>query len=334
MSTYSKDDILKIKELANLKIHDILDDLGVEYRDRYHSLTAPCPVHYSGRADSFSWHVDRGIWSCFSRSCHVKYNSDIFGLVKALKSYSFGESIQYLKQFVDLSISKEDLKKIIDARQNKEFVIKSRKAKKDTQVFPETSLDSLQYHGYLESRGFSRQIVEVYHAGVGASTGRYMSNRVVFPIRNMRGEIIGFTGRTLLDDWKERGSPKWLHSRDYDAKNNLFNIDRSALFIRESETAIIVEGPLDVLRLEDAGVRNSVAVLGKNLYNEQMTILMNVPAFKLVLALDNDTAGKHGMAAAFKTASGFFDVELLNLPESKNDIGDLTTLEIRELFNG
>lgn len=327
------EDVSVVKELANLKIHDILDDLGIDYRDRYHSLTAPCPVHCSSRIDSWSWHVDRGIWSCFSRSCHVKYNSDIFGLVKALRSCSFSESIQYLKKFVDLSISKADLKKIVDARQNKEFVIKTRKDNRKAQVFPETALGLLQYHGYLESRGFSRKIVEEYHAGVGESTGRYMSNRVVFPIRNMRGEIIGFTGRTLLDDWKQRGHPKWLHSRDYDAKNNLFNIDRAAPYIRETETAIIVEGPLDVLRLEDAGVRNSVAVLGKTLFNEQMTILMNVPAFKLVLALDNDTAGKHGMAAAHKTVQGFFDVELLSLPKSKNDIGDLTTEEIREIFN-
>ena len=327
------EDIAVIKELANLKIHDILDDLGVEYNDRYHSLTAPCPVHGSNRADSWSWHIDRGIWKCFSRSCDTKHNSDIFGLVKALKSMSFGESIQYLKRFVDLSISKADLKKIVDARQNKEFVIKARKAKKSSQVFPENCLSSLEYHGYLETRGFSREIVEAYHVGVGESTGKYMSGRVVFPIRNMRGGIIGFTGRTLYEDWKQRGHPKWLHSRDYDAKNNLFNIDRAADHIRASETAIIVEGPLDVLRLEDAGVRNSVAVLGKNLYNEQMTILMNVPAFKLVLALDNDAAGKHGMAAALKTARGLFDVELLSLPESKNDIGDLTTLEIREIFN-
>ena len=188
------DKIQIIKELANLKIHDIFDDLGIEYQDRYHSLTAACPVHSSGRADSFSWHVDRGIWKCFSRSCDTKYNSDIFGLVKALKSMSFTESIQYLKKFVDTSISKTDLKKIVDARQNKEFVIKTRKAKRSAQIFPEGSLDLLEYHGYLESRGFSRRIVEEYHAGVGSSTGRYMSNRVVFPIRNMRGEIVGFTG--------------------------------------------------------------------------------------------------------------------------------------------
>ena len=327
------EDISIIKELANLKIHDTLEDLGVEYRDRYHSLTAPCPVHGSNRADSWSWHIDRGIWKSFSRSCDMEHNSDIFGLVKALKSVSFSESIQYLKKFVDLTISKSELKKIIDARQNKEFAIKARKVKRKSKVFPEDSLSSLEYHGYLESRGFSREIVEAYHAGVGKSTGKYMSNRIVFPIRNMRGDIVGFTGRTLLEDWKFRRIPKWLHSRDYDAKNNLFNIDRAADYIRKKETAIIVEGPLDVLRLEDSGIKNSVAVLGKNLYNEQMTILMNVPAFKLILALDNDAAGKHGMASAVKTARGLFDVEILNLPKDKNDIGDLTTLEIRKLFN-
>jgi len=323
-----------IKDLAAAKIHEILDDLGVEYRDRYHSLTGPCPVHGSSRHDSWSWHVDRGIWSCFSRNCHMKYDADIFGLVKALKSYSFLEAIEYVKRFVNLDISPEELKQIRDERQNREFVVKARRTKSKKKIFPETCLSSLQYHGYLEEeRGFSRRIVEEYHVGVGKSTGKYMSDRIVFPIRSIGGGIVGFTGRTLHDDWKARSIPKWLHSRDYDAKHNLFNIDRAKDAITLLGEAIICEGPLDVLRLEDAGVRNSVAVLGKTLYNEQMQILMNVQAFKLRLALDNDAAGISGMHAAVKTAKNFFDVEVVNLPEGRNDIGDLTIEEIREAFD-
>jgi len=322
-----------IKDLANLKIHEILDDLGIEYKDRYHSLTAPCPIHGSNRHDSWSWHIDRGIWKCFSRNCDVRYNADIFGLVKALKSYSFVEAIQYVKRFVDLNISSEELKKIRDERQNREFVIKTKGTKAKGIVYPENCLSSLEYHGYLEEeRGFSREIVEEYHVGVGKSTGRYMSDRIVFPIRNIDGGIIGFTGRTLYEDWKARRIPKWLHSRDYDAKHNLFNIDRAKGPITLLAEVIICEGPLDVLRLEDAGVRNSVAILGKTLYNEQMQILMNVQAFKLKLALDNDAAGISGMHAAVKTASNFFNVDVVNLPEGRNDIGDLTTEEIRKVF--
>ena len=323
-----------IKELANLKVHEILSDLGINYTDRYHSLTAPCPIHGSDRIDSWSYHVDRGIWRCFSRDCDKKYDSDIFGLVKGMKSCSFGEAVDYIKKFVDLNISKEKLKAILDARNNREFVIKTKRTNKQNKIYPEECLSTLEYHGYLESRGFSRTTVEEYHVGIGKSTGKYMSNRIVFPVRNINGEIIGFTGRSLFEDWKERGIPKWLHSRDLDVKNNLFNIDRAKRNLVEKESAIIVEGPLDVLRLEDSGIRNSVAIFGKKMYSPQMFILMSLGVVKLYLALDNDAAGQSGTDEIVKLTRNFFNVKVVKLPKNKKDIGELSNSEILEVASG
>jgi len=158
-----------------------------------------------------------------------------------------------------------------------------------------------------------------------------MSNRVVFPIFNKEKEIVGFTGRTLFSDWEDREIPKWKHSKDYNAECNLFNIDNAQKHIQESGEAIIVEGPLDVLRLEEAGVHNSVAVLGKSLHNGQMTLLMEIPTFKLRVAFDADKAGKSGAQGVVKRAKCFFDVEIIKLPEGK-DAGDLTETEVEEIF--
>lgn len=112
----------------------------------------------------------------------------------------------------------------------------------------------------------------------------------------------------------------------------MFNINNAAPFIRETGTAIIVEGPLDVLRLEMYGVRNSVALLGKILHNKQMTLLMSIPCDNLIFALDADAAGRSGAKKAVELAKSFFGVEIARLPEGK-DCGDLTKEEVERIFN-
>ena len=75
-----------------------------------------------------------------------------------------------------------------------------------------------------------------------------------------------------------------------------------------------------------------MAILGKKLHNGQLTALMNMGATRLTLALDNDTAGKIGMSAAMKTAKCLFDIDILELPENRNDIGEMTVSEITEVL--
>ncbi len=327
-----RDNIKAIKELANIRIEDILCALGVDYRERYYYLNGPCPVHGGNRRDAWSWHLDRGIWKCFSHSCDDEFGADIYGLVKGILKCDFKESIAFIKKTIDCKITPEEIKKLKDSRSNKDFIISSRKKKSREVIYPESCLEKLEQHDYLKKRGFSKDILDKYHVRACLTPNKYMTDRIIFPIRNKNGEIIGFSGRTIHEDWQKLGIPKWKHSRDYDAANNLFNVDCAINHIKHSGCAIIVEGPLDVLRLEEAGIHNSVAILGKTLHSGQMTLLMSLSAFKLSIALDNDGPGKQGAIKAAKSARVLFDVEIIKLPEDKNDIGDLSIEETKGVF--
>ena len=328
------EDVKTIKELANLQIENIFETLGIECREKYHSLVAACPVHGGDRKDAFSWHVERGIWKCFSRACDQSHGSDIFGLVAGIRQCSFVESVKWVKQFVNLDLSEDEIREIRDSRSNKDFIVAVRRRASQDNTYPWECLKRLAWHDYLVTeRGYPEELVKDYHIGACLTPRMYMSNRVVIPVINMDGEIAGFTGRTLDSEWKRKGIPKWKHSLGSWVEVNVFNAHRAQDFVQEFEHAIICEGPLDVLRLEQAGIRNSVAILGKKLHPGQLTILMNMGATRLTLALDNDTAGKIGTSSAMKTAKCLFDIDVLELPEHRNDIGEMTVEELREVFN-
>jgi DNA primase len=328
-----RDKLNAIKEVANLRIEEILDALGINYRERYNYVVASCPIHGGNRADAFSWHLDRGIWKCFSRECEAEYGSDVIGLIRGIKKCGFKEAVKYLGQFINLSLPPEEVKRLKDQKENRDFIQAQRRKTQLKKVYDPECLKRLKQHVYLETRGYPRELVEKYHIGACLERGRYMSNRIVVPVCNIQGEIVGFTGRTLNPDWKAQGIPKWKHSLGVWTSHNLFNIHFAAPYIKETGVAIVCEGPLDVLRLEQAGVHNSVAILGKKFHPGQMSILAATGAIKLLDGLDNDAAGKVGSLGIMKTAACLFDIERVKIPEGRKDIGEMSVDEIRSEFN-
>jgi DNA primase len=77
---------------------------------------------------------------------------------------------------------------------------------------------------------------------------------------------------------------------------------------------------------------NAVAILGKDIHNEQLTLLMNAGAHKLILALDNDKAGALGTSKALRTASSLFTLSTAKIPEHRKDVGEMTKEEIIKVF--
>lgn len=328
-----RDKLNAIKEMANLKIEEIFDTLGINYRERYNYIVAPCPIHGGDRPDAFSFHLDRGIWKCFSRECEADYGSDIVGLIRGVKKCSFTEAVKFLDKFVNTQLPPEEIQRLKDQRQNKDFIVATKRKVQQSKIYSRDCLTRLKQHMYLETRGYPRWLIEKYHIGACLEPRRYMSNRIVIPVCNKKGEIVGFTGRTLDPDWEGKKIPKWKHSLGSWVSHNLFNIHCAAPFIEEGGVAIICEGPLDVLRFEQAGVRNSVAILGKKFYPAQMSILASCGATRLLDALDNDAAGKVGSMGMAKTARCLFDVERVKIPDGRKDIGEMAVEEIRSRFD-
>lgn len=319
-----KEKILAIKEQANLKILDIFDKLGIDYRERYQYVYAACPIHEGDNESGWSWHLELGMFRCYTRGCHEDNGKDIFSLIRGINKCGFIQAVRFVEKICEFS--EEDMRGVIERNENKKFVMSVKKEKRNQRIYPEECLNKLIYHDYLETRGFPKELIEKYQIGLGNTPYKKMHNRIVFPVRNIDGNLVGFTGRDITGN-----GPKWIHSYDFDSRSNLFNIDSAKDHIMKTGTALIVEGPIDVLRFEQAGIHNSVAIFGRAINNGQIGLLMKTGANKLIFALDDDKAGKTGTERGFKMAGSFFDVSKVEIGGGR-DVGDLTPSEVREKF--
>jgi DNA primase len=148
----------------------------------------------------------------------------------------------------------------------------------------------------------------------GAQSGYYdtFRNRLIFPIRNVTGRVIGFAGRALA----EEDTPKYLNVSNsplYDKSHVLYNIDRAKGHVREAG-AVVVEGYMDVIGLAAAGVENAVASCGTALTTEHVRLAGRYTD-RFFLAFDGDEAGRR---AAWSAGRLFLlaglDVRVVPLP--------------------
>lgn len=150
------------------------------------------------------------------------------------------------------------------------------------------SRDSL--YRYLKAKGYDEKTM--MEAGLlSTSDGRYYDkfrNRVIFPIQNRRGKMIGFGGRAMGD-----AMPKYLNSPEtgiFKKKDNLYGLNITGREIGRQDQAILVEGYMDVISLYQGGVKNVTASLGTALTENQAKILGKMSG-NIVLSYDSDEAG-------------------------------------------
>lgn len=120
-------------------------------------------------------------------------------------------------------------------------------------------------------------------------------NRLMFPIRDPRGRVIGFGGRIVGD-----GQPKYLNSPDtplFDKGRQLYNLDQAGPVARKSQRLFVVEGYMDVIALAQAGIDEAVAPLGTALTEQQLQLLWRVVPEPL-LCFDGDAAGQRAAVRA------------------------------------
>ena len=115
-------------------------------------------------------------------------------------------------------------------------------------------------------------------------------NRIMFPIHNLEGQVIGFTGRIYHDS----DQAKYLNSKEsiiFKKGQILFNYHRAIKEIKRKKEVIIVEGNMDAIRMYASGIKNVVALMGTSLTKEQVSIIKNMRS-KIILMFDNDDAGE------------------------------------------
>lgn len=323
-------DIQSIKATANRNIAKVFNALGLtDFVDHGDFINSSCPIHGGDNPTAFSWSYDLNIYKCFTNHCDEKYGSDVFGLVAAITGKNFIESVKWVDEILksnkvrSVSASDDDFIRKIRSRKRKQ-------AAASENYYPEEALDKLLPCDYLQKRGFSDEIISRYQIGKVDNLESPFHNRVVIPIRGYDCKIIGFTGRTLDPDYSKHNIPKWRHDDGFGKSFSMFNLCEARESIQMLGTAIIVEGPLDCLKLEMAEYHNSVALLGTSMSIEQRNMLLQCGAQRLILALDADDAGKKGADRIKKQYGEIFSIE--EVTGYSKDVGDLTVEELHDLF--
>ena len=173
--------------------------------------------------------------------------------------------------------------------------------------FAPESWDPLLKH--LVSRGHSEELLTEAGLLTERDDGRRYDrfrNRLIFPIRNRDGRIVGFGGRALGD-----ARPKYLNTAQttvFDKSANLYGIDLAKEAIRKADTAVIVEGYVDAIMAHQVGYTNVVASMGTALTEPQVGLLKRLTA-RIVLALDADAAGQAAMLRGIETMRGALDYD-------------------------
>ena len=162
------------------------------------------------------------------------------------------------------------------------------------------SEDSSKLLQYLTKKGYS--VEEIVDAGVGLNNNGFMdrfAGRVIFPITDMNGKVVAFSGRRINDE----KTAKYVNGNEnllFKKSECLYNFYEAKTAILQTKTLYIVEGFMDAIALYKAGVENVVATMGVALSKEHIRALEKMKA-KVVLSLDGDEAGQSSMFKLVET---------------------------------
>jgi DNA primase len=345
------DTVQQIKDKLN--IVDVVSQY-VKLERAGSALRARCPFH-SERTPSFNVSPERNTFHCFG--CGV--GGDMFTFVMLSEGIDFKGALKVLaeKAGVELVYSQKDtgeeavrmgLFEILEATTQFYVAQLSESAKaylesrgitsqtvQDFRLGEATDAWSLCVD-YLKAKNFTDQ--EIIAAGVGRKNERgglsdKFRNRIIFPIGDSVGRIVGFSGR-IFGPLASPDAPKYLNSPETDVFHKsrlLYGYDKAKQSMRTLNCAILVEGQMDLVASHQAGWSNTIAVSGTAFTVEHTQIIKRMTD-NLILALDADAAGIKAAARAARVAlQAGLNVKVVQLPEGK-DPADLILQEGSEAW--
>ncbi|MFW2381420.1 MAG: DNA primase, partial [Acidimicrobiales bacterium] len=308
-------------------------------------FTGLCPFH-SERSGSFSVNAERNLYYCFG--CHAK--GDVITFVREKEGFDFVEAIEWLANKTGIQLRYTDANQGKD-RKRKEHL--QELLKEAAQWYHDLLLKSsaaAPARAYLRERGYTGEIVREFEmgwapddwdqlalhlkasnkdlvdAGLGLINRRnkqqdWFRARVLFPIKDVRGNHIGFGGRILPGG----EGAKYMNSKDspvYNKSSVLYGLDRAKSNIVAAEEVVICEGYTDVIGYHIAGVPRAVATCGTALTERHVKELKKY-CNRVVLSFDGDNAGQNAAARFYEWEKHYdLDVRVVDLPAGV-DPGDL-----------
>lgn len=346
-------------------IETLLSIFDIDYKVNGKMITMACPIHGGDNLSAVNIYPDgdtyRGNWKCRTHGCEKTFKGSVIGFIRGIISNqkygwrepgndtcSFKEAVEYATSFINkdlasIKISKAD-------REKKQFTavvnyINNAPAKTSSQITRQQIVKSLSIPAqYYLDRNYSREVLTKYDVGLCDKPGKEMHNRIVVPIYDNDYQfMVGCTGRSIFEKcsnckafhdptgecpdennaWK---FPKWKHNADFKSQNHLYNFWFAKEHILKSSTAIIVESPGNVWRLEENGIHNSVAIFGSSLSDRQKILLDSSGAMNLVVLTDNDDAGRKAAEQIRQKCQNTYRIFVPSI--SKPDIGEMNSSEI------
>ncbi len=281
-----------------------LEKMGKQYRGR-------CPFH-NEKTPSFYVSPDRGSYHCFGCSVH----GDIFSFIENIEHIPFIDALKLLAVRAGVDLRDQ-------AGEKTSHLLPILEASR--LHFEKNFNTSINAKKYIHDRGVLDAIIQEYSVGYAKKEWRDLYDellrnkfkevdivesglcirsedgkvydrfrgRVMFPIKNMSGTTVGFTGR-VLPEYDDGKSGKYVNTPEtavYHKSKVLFNFDKAKKYIADTREVFLLEGQMDVIMSSQAGIKNIIAVSG-TAFTEDHVRMIGRLADTCILAFDNDAAGQ------------------------------------------
>ena len=322
------------------------------------TFKAVCPFHQE-RTPSFHVSRPRQAWHCFG--CGL--GGDHFTFLEKMEGLSFREALVFLSEKTGVELPVYEKKEEPATGKERLYEVNALAMR-----FWRAVLESVageRARAYLETRPVDQVTGDLFELGYAPDQWTAMTDallkrgvrsdellaaglvlkrergdgvydrfrgRLMFPIHDVHGRIVGFTGRILAPDPNQ---PKYMNTPEtviYKKSAVLYGLDKAKGQIRQQDMAVIVEGNMDVITSHRVGVGNVVAASGTALTAEQLALLKRFTN-KLAIAFDQDTAGSAATVRGLDLARAQdFSIKIIELPPEAGKDPDEACLKNPELW--
>ncbi len=325
----------QIKE--RLGIADVVGSY-LKLEDAGSNFKAPCPFH-NEKTPSFFVSPSRETYHCFG--CDA--GGDIFSFVQELEGVDFYGALKILGERAGVDIKQTKVDRAAVSEKDTQYEILETAAA----FFERNLVTQKNAIEYLKERGMTGETAKAFRVGyaqagwsslfdelkkkkfkpdaiekagliIPGKSGHYdrFRARIMFPLTDGAGRIVGFTGRVYPEDEKAGG--KYVNSPESDLYHKsklLYGFDKAKLALRKEDACILVEGQMDLIMSHQAGVTNAVAVSGTALTEEHLGAISRLTE-NLIIAFDADPAGMSAARRGIDHALSLgIDVRMAKMPE-------------------
>lgn len=327
------------QKLILLKFPEILNSLGVPFREYENRYSFSCPIHDSKRQESISVFKNIGNFVCWTQHCEENH----FGLECIIESLLEKKNVEIT---VDELLKNEFSNTSMEELGKQLTLLNQPKERKQEIVYPrEVYLRNVKIPSvYYINRGFQFKTLKKFEVGFCTNKNSGMFMRSTVPVYDInKKHIVGILGRTVNSEcsicnrfhyknhscpknaYEEYRASKWINSKGFRSGYHLYNSWNIKTI--KPDTCIVVEGQGDVWKLDEANIGNVVSTFSNKITDSQIDILLELGIINVILAYNNDEEGIIGAKKAEKRLKRIFNTTTILPP--KKDFGEMSINEIK-----